>query len=118
MPLLGRVARAERSWPSARGKGVVSLFLTVILCLPSLVGGAALLINVLLHRNINQWGQALSALVAFGVFFGTPLVALAAVVGGITALSGRVLVEIKYAQLLVSVLAAIATASLWLQFGM
>jgi len=98
-------------------KGIVSLAATVLFCLPSLVGGAALLANLLSGESIEQWGQTSSALVALGVFVGSPLVALAAVVGGTSAFRRRVPLGFKYAQLFVVGLAALATLSLFFQFG-
>jgi hypothetical protein len=96
-------------------KGIVSLFATVLFCLPSLLGGAALVINLLVYENITQWGQTSSAFVALGVFLGGPLVVLAAFVGGSTALRS-VPAEFKYAQLAVVGVAAIATLSLLFRF--
>lgn len=98
-------------------KSIVSLAVTVLLCVPSLVGGAALLANLMLYRDIAEWEQASSALVALGVLLGGPLVALAAAVGGMIALSRSVPVKIKYAHLLIVSLATIATLSLLFRFG-
>jgi hypothetical protein len=98
-------------------KGIVSLVATVLFCLPSLLGGAALLINLLAYENITQWGQTSSAFVALGVFLGSPLVVLAAFVGGSTALRSSVPAEFKYAQLAVVGVAAIATLSLLFRFA-
>ena len=98
-------------------KGVVSLVATVLLCLPSLLGGAALVTNLLVQENITQWGQTSSAFAALGVFLGSPLVALAALVAGSTALRRGVPAEFKYAQLAVVGVAAIATLSLLFRFA-
>lgn len=87
------VSRARKSWLSMHAKGIASLVVTVLLCLPSLIGGAAFLINLLLHRKIEEWEETSSALAALGVFVGGPLVTLAAVVGGITGLSRSVAAE-------------------------
>ena len=111
------VSRARKNWLSMHAKGIASLVVTVLLCLPSLIGGAAFLINLLLHRKIEEWEETSSALVALGVFVGGPLVTLAAVVGGITGLSRSVAAEIKYAHLFVVVLATIAMLSLLFRFG-
>lgn len=98
-------------------KGIVSLAATVLLCLPSTLGCAGLVINSLVYGNMAQWGQRSAALVAFGVFLGSPLVAAAAIVGGATAVRRRVRVEFKYAQLLVVCVAAVATLFLLLRFA-
>jgi hypothetical protein len=103
-------------WLSMHTKGIVSLVATVLLCLPSLLGGAALVMNLLVNENIMQWGQTSSALVALGVFLGSPLVVLAALVGGSTALRRSVPAEFKYAQLAVVGVAAIAALSLLFRF--
>jgi hypothetical protein len=42
---------------------------------PSLLGGAALLMNSVLYRSIEQWKEGSSALVALGVIAGGPFVA-------------------------------------------
>ncbi|HXZ80427.1 MAG TPA: hypothetical protein VEG30_10890 [Terriglobales bacterium] len=98
-------------------KGLISLAVTVLLCLPSLVGGSALLFNQWQYGNIEQWEQTSSALVALGVLFGGPLVAVAALVGGTTAIRSNVRVEFKFVQLVTVGLAAIAAFTLLLRFG-
>ncbi|MFB3815744.1 MAG: hypothetical protein ACE14L_16700 [Terriglobales bacterium] len=108
---------AEKSWLSIYAKGISTLFLTVLLCLPSLVGGTALLLNLLRYRNIGDWEQVSSALIASGIFFGGPLVALAALVGGAIAFSRGVSLQVKYAHLVIVILATIATLALLLRFG-
>ena len=117
MPRSESAAGVNKSWLSVHAKGISSLAVTVLLCLPSLIGGAALLMNLLLSRDIEQWQETSSALVALGVFAGGPLVTLAAVVGGITALSRSVSVQMKCAHLFVVGLAAVATLSLLFRFG-
>lgn len=117
MPLRESVANAEKTWLPMHTKGILSLTATVLLCLPSLVAGAALLLNVLLYRNIEEWAQISSALVALGLFVGAPLAPMAAVMSAIAALRQRVSVKIKYAHLVVLTLAAIANLSLFLRFG-
>ena len=107
----------ERRSSSKHHPGLVSLAVTALLCLPSLIAGAAFLINRLLYENLEQWEPTSSALVALGVFLGSPLVALAAVVGGITAVRRGVRQEFKYVQLMVVGLAAIATLFLVFRFG-
>jgi TRAP-type C4-dicarboxylate transport system permease small subunit len=90
---------------------------TVLLCLPSLMAGAVLLLNLLSHQSIEQWEDTSSAFVALGVLVGIPLVATAAIVGGITALSLSVSTKVKRVQLIVVCLAAIATCCLLIRFG-
>jgi len=116
MPLRESVAETGKI-PPMHAKGILSLTVTVLLCLPSLVAGAALLINLLLYPNIEQWEEISSALVALGLFVGAPLVPMAAVVSAIAALRRRVSVGIKYAHLTVLTLATIAELSLFLRFG-
>ena len=99
------------------GTGILSLTVTVLLCLPSLVAGAALLVNRLLYPNIEQWPQISSALIALGIFFGNSAALLAAVVCAIAALRRRVSVKTKYAHLVVLALATIANLTLFLWFG-
>jgi pheromone shutdown protein TraB len=117
MPRSERITAAEKRSSSKHYPGIVSLAVTVLLCLPSLIAGAAFLINRLLYRNIEQWEPTSSALVALGVFLGSPLVALAAVVGGVTAVRRGVRQEFKYVQLMVVGVAAIATLSLLFRFA-
>jgi hypothetical protein len=111
-------ASSGRSGRPKHAKGIVSLILTILLCLPSLVGAAALFINALRYQNLDQWGQTSASLVALGVFIGAPSCALAAVVGGVTALRRGVSVETKFAQLFVVGAAAVAALSLSFRFGM
>jgi len=106
----------EHGSPS-RAKGMLSLVITILLCLPSLIGGSVLFFNLATHRNITEWEQTSSALVALGLLFGGPLVALAMILGGITALSSKVPPAIKYAELSVVSTATIATLSLLSRFG-
>jgi uncharacterized membrane protein YhaH (DUF805 family) len=117
MPLRESVANAEKVWSPQRPKGILSLTVTVLLCLPSLVAGAALLVNRLLYRDIEQWTQFSSALIALGIIFGNSAALLAAVVCAIAALRQGVSVKIKYAHLVVLTLATIADLSLFLRFG-
>ncbi len=117
MALRESVANAEKIWSQPRPKGILSLTVTVLFCLPSLVAGAALLVNLLLYRKIEQWPQIASALIALGIFFGNSAALLAAVVCAIAALRQRVSVKIKYAHLAVLTLATIANLSLFLRCG-
>lgn len=102
--------------PPGKFNGVASSALIVILCLPSLIGASALLVQVLLYRDMTEWNETASALIALGSLFGGPMVALAAVVGGIVSLT-RVPSGFKYANLLVVALAALAALSLLLKFA-
>jgi hypothetical protein len=94
VPHFESISSPAQSWLPMHAKDIGSLAATTLLCLPSMIGGTALLMNLLLYRNIEQWKEGSSALVALGVIVGGPLVALAAIVGGITAfcssVSGRV----------------------------
>ena len=107
----------EHSWLAAHSKDFASLGMTVLFCLPSLLGGAALLMNSVLYQNIEQWKETSSALVALGVIVGSPFVAIAAIVGGITALSSKVSGGVKRLELLLVCLAAIAMFCLQSRFG-
>ena len=100
-----------------RARGIVSLVPTVLLCLPSLAGAVAVLVNVLLQRHIEEWGVFSSVLVASAVFIGWPLVAAVAVVGGLVGLSRSVSQKVKYAHYIIVSLAAVATFSLTFHFG-
>ncbi len=97
-------------------KGVFSLTATIVLCLPSVIGGLALLANLLLQRHLGHWGQGSAALVASGVFIGGPLVTVAMVIGVVTALRPSVSLQIKSAHLTIVGLGAAATISLSLLF--
>jgi hypothetical protein len=100
-----------------RPRGIVSLLLTILLCLPSLTGGATVLVNGLLHRQMDQWGAVSSASVASAVFLGAPLVLLAAVVSAVIGLSRGVSHKVKYAHYITVSLAAISTFFLTFHFG-
>ena len=117
MPLRESITNAEKVWSPQRPNGILSLTVTVLLCLPSLVAGATLLINLLMYRDIEQWAQVSSALIALGIFFGNSLALLTAVLCAIAALRRRVSVKIKYAHLVVFALATVANLSLFLRFG-
>lgn len=116
MPRYQSIASSEKSWFSLHAKGIATLLVTIFLCLPSLVGAAALLINQLLYRRMEDWRQTSCALIALAVFIGAPLIAVAAIVGGITAFSRSVSLRIKYAHLFLVGLATIAILSLLLRF--
>ncbi len=95
---------------------ILSLAATIVLCLPSLIGGFALLANLLLQRHLEDWGRASTASVALGVFVGGPLVAMAAVVGLLVAVSGSLSPKVKSAHLIIVGVGAIATVSLLFRF--
>ena len=99
-----------------QAKAVLSLGVMIVLCLPSLLGGFALLGNVLLRRHLGEWGPASAAAAALGVFVGGPLVAVAAMMGLVAAFSDSLSLRVKSAHLLMAGLAAIATISLLFRF--
>lgn len=99
-----------------KAKVVLSLIATIVLCLPSLMGGLALLTNLLLQRHLEDWGRASTASVALGVFIGGPLVAMAAMMGLLVAISDSLSPKIKSAHLIIVSLGAIATISLLFRF--
>lgn len=117
VPRCESISSPEQSWMPMHVKDIGSLAATVILCLPSLIGGIALLINSLLYQSIEQWEETSSALVALGVIAGGPFVAVAAIVGGLSAVSRSVSSKLKAAELLMICLAAIATFCLLSRFG-
>ncbi len=97
-------------------KGIFSLAATVVLCLPSVIGGLVLLTNLLLRRHLGQLVQGSAALVGLGVFIGSPLVTAATVMGVVVAFRPLVSPRIKAAHLIIVVLGAAATISLSLLF--
>jgi len=117
MPLDHPTAGADTRLSPIRATGILTLSITILLCLPSLVGGTAFVFNLLLYQDIEQWRQTSSALIALGILVGGPLVALAAIVGGVTTLCRRVPFRMKCAHLFVVSLATIATLSLLFRFG-
>jgi small-conductance mechanosensitive channel len=99
-------------------KGIIGLAVTVLLCLPSFVGAAALLANLFLQRPIPDWGAASSVLVATVVFLGWPLVAVAAVVVAIFGLSHRVSQRVMIAEYFTVIFGVLATVAVTSHFGM
>jgi hypothetical protein len=97
-------------------KGVLSLIATVVLCLPSLVGGLALLPNLVLQRHPADWREGSAVLVALGVFIGRPMVAIATMIGLAVALRPSVSAQMKSAHLVIVVLGMMATILLWFRF--
>lgn len=97
-------------------KGVLTLAVTILLSLPSVMGGLALVVNLLLQRHFGQWIQGSGALVAVGMLVGTPLVILATAVGVVVALRPLISMRMKAAHLIVVGLGAAATISLVLLF--
>ncbi len=114
MPNAGSIASPEK--PSTRG--IFSLILTVFLCLPSLVGGAALSVNSMLYRDAEEWGRVSGAIAAMGGIFGRPMVALAAVVGATVVFRKNVPPKVKYAHVVVVVLGMIASLFYLFRLGM
>ena len=100
-----------------RIKSVLSLTATFGLCLPSLLGGLALLTNVVMRRNLEDWGEASAASAALGVFVGGPLVSIATVIGLLVAYHPRISSGIKCAHLIIVVLGALATMALLFRFA-
>ncbi len=116
MPRCESTSRLEKIWLPTHAKDIASLAVTVLLCLPSLIGGAALLMNLLLYQSIERWEETSSAFIALGVFFGFPLAVTATIISGITALSSSVSMMVKRVQLFVVCLAAISTCCLLFRF--
>ena len=100
-----------------RAKGIISLAATIFFCLASLVGGLALLTNLLLQRHLEDWGQNSAASVALGVFVGGPRVAIATMLGVLVAASPVISPQIKSAHLIIVGVGAIATVSLLFRFA-
>ena len=100
-----------------RLKGVFSLAVTTVLCLPSLLGGTVLLLNLLLQRQMGEWGNGSAESVALGVFIGGPLVALAAFLGLLVAFRESVSLQVKAAHLAIVVLGVAATFCLLVRFA-
>jgi hypothetical protein len=117
VPHFESISSPAQGWLPMHAKDIGSLAATTLLCLPSIIGGTALLMNLLLYRNIEQWKEGSSALVALGVIAGGPFVAVAAIVGGISAFCSSVSGSVKRVELLLVCLAAIATFCLQSQFG-
>jgi hypothetical protein len=97
-------------------KGVLTLIATLVLCLPSLIGGLALLANLWLRRYLSDGGEGSAALVAVGVFVGRPMIAIATLVGLAVALRPSVSAQMKSAHLVIVVLGMMATILLWFRF--
>ncbi len=97
-------------------KGVLSLIATLVRCLPSLIGGLALVSNLLLRRRLSDGGEGSAALVAVGVFIGRPMIAIAAMIGLVVALRPSVSAQMKSAHLVIVVLGMMATILLWFRF--
>jgi hypothetical protein len=96
--------------------GITSLLIITLLCLPSLIGATTLRLQLFLHEDISQWNSVASALIAFGSWFGLPLVLVAAIVGAIITLT-RVPLRIKNAELFIVTLASLATVFLLLRLA-
>ncbi len=100
-----------------RSKGILTLIPTILLCLPALVGGWSVLLNLSLQRPLEQWGQGSSAFVALAVLLGGPLAAAAAIVGVLVSLSQRIPARVKWAHLVIVAASAVSVASLQLHFA-
>lgn len=103
---------------NANTRSFVSLVPTVLLCLPSFAGALTFFANALLKRQITDWGTTSSVFVASAVFFGWPLVAVAAVVGALIGLSHAVSQRVKYAHYIIVTVATLLTFALTFRFGM
>jgi uncharacterized BrkB/YihY/UPF0761 family membrane protein len=101
-----------------RSRGIASLMLTVLLCLPSLAGAGVIVVNFLLQRGMGEWGVLSSATVASAVFLGWPLTLLAAIVSCLTGLRRKVPAKVKYTHYFIVCLATVSTFSLSFHFGM
>ncbi len=89
---------------------------TLLLCVPSLLGGVAFVFSIVLYGNIEDWSDTASALVALAVFLGGPMVSLAAVIGALTAFSRKIPASLKYANLAIVSIATISWISVLLRF--
>ena len=56
-----------------RVRGIITLAVTMALCLPSLLGVSAVFANGLLGRGMADWGRFSSVVVGGGVFLGGDL---------------------------------------------
>ncbi len=111
------VVRRQKIGTVTHPLSIGSLLAVFFLCLPSLLGGSALLANAVLYDGIDNWQPNLSALVALGVLVGAPLVSVAALVGAMVAFSRSVPTIIKSANLFLVALAMIATFALLIRFA-
>ncbi|HUM05561.1 MAG TPA: hypothetical protein VLT90_08870 [Terriglobales bacterium] len=100
-----------------QAKSILSLVPVVLLCLPSLCGGFVILGSLLLQRRMDEWGTVSSVVVATAVFFGWPLVFLAALAGVLAGINRAVSREVKYANCIIVSLATVATFSVTFHFG-
>lgn len=95
-----------------RVKGLPTLITISVLCLPSVIGGVAVLYNFMLHRHLAEWGETSAALIGSAMFFGLPLMAIAALMGIVVALRSVVSPAMKLAHLIVVVVGTTATIGL------
>ncbi len=98
-------------------RNALSIVVTIVLCLPSLVGGSLVAGNALLNRQLEAWSATSQASVALGVFFGVPFVAVAALIGLLSALGDRLSTREKALELITVFCAAIATIALLARFS-
>ena len=99
-------------------RGIITLAVTITLCLPSLLGISAVFTNGLLGRGMADWGWFSSVVVAGGVFVGGPLVLAASVVSAFAGLRRDVSRRMKYAHYSIVSVAMAATYALTFHFGM
>ncbi len=92
-----------------RTKGIASLLLISLLCLPSLAGAMALAGNAIVHRPIGEWNLPSSLSVAVAAFFGTPLIIAAAAICALVLFRFQVSPRIKLADVMIVGLGMIAT---------
>ncbi len=107
-----------KAWPPMHATSILSLSLTVLLCVPSLAGALAVLVNALLQHHVGEWGMVSSLSVASAIFVGWPLILLAAVVAAIAGLSPRVPQKLKYTHYVIVAIGTLATFALTVRFGM
>lgn len=101
-----------------RFRGIACLAFTVLLCTPSLAGGAAIVWNFLLRRPMAEWSSGSSASVAAAVFLGGPLVTVAVAITAALGWSRSVPTPFMNASYIIVSLAAISTLALVVHFGM
>ncbi len=104
------------SWIKSHALGIVVFDVTLLLCAPSLLGGALFVLSMMAYGGVGTWADTASALVTLAVFVGAPLVSLAALIGALSAPSRRITRGFKYANLIVVVTATLSCVSLLLHF--
>ncbi len=84
-----------------RAKGIPSLVLLLLLCLPSTVGGAVFLLKLSTGQPVESWGVPASLMVAVAAMFGTPLILLAIALCVPIILGRKVSPGLKFADLVI-----------------